>query len=199
MSRRFSDEPINLIHRIPTPEQLLEAARPSKRAWHQVLIATGAGWIQGLAAAIRPGTTSGSTTETRSAGRPHGEVDSVPEPRVIRDVSGQAGSSESVQPAPGSPGAVVQPEEVAELRAYILSQQHDIARLSAQVQELKSLLISQQQVLAYLGKDFEAAPTTARTGVASAPAKRNRAGRDKPFAKETTVPRKDAQNPSLSL
>ena len=35
MSRRFSDEPINLIHRIPTPEQLLEAARPSKRAWHR--------------------------------------------------------------------------------------------------------------------------------------------------------------------
>lgn len=199
MSRRFSDEPINLIHRIPTPEQLLEAARPSKRAWHQVLIATGAGWIQGLTAAIRPAAKSETTTEPRSAGMPRGKGDSVPEPRVIRDVTRQAGSSEHVQPAAGSPGAVVQPEEVAELRAYILSQQHDIARLSAQIQELKSLLISQQQVLAYLGKDFEAAPTTARTGVASAPAKRNRAGRDKSFAKETAVPRKDAQNPSLSL
>lgn len=130
---------------------------------------------------------------------PQGEADSIPEPRGIRDLPRQAGSFENVQPGPGSPGAIVQPEEVAELRAYILSQQHDIARLSAQVQELKSLLISQQQVLAYLGKDFESVPTTARTGVASAPAKRNRAGRDKPFAKETAVPRKDAQNPSLSL
>jgi hypothetical protein len=198
MSRRFSDEPINLIHRIPTPEQLLEAARPSQRSWYQVLIEAGARWIERTAAVIRPVIGSGTTAETTRAGQTHDKLDSIPERTIRRDGLRQAGS-DSVQPTPGSSGTAVHPEEVAELRAYILSQQHDIARLSAQVQELKSMLVSQQQVLVYLGKELEAAPTTAMTGVASAPAKRNRAGRDKSFSKDTAVPRKDAQNPSLSL
>ena len=196
MSRRFSDEPINLIHRIPTPEQLLEAARPSKRAWHQILVETGATWIQALVAVIRPATASGAPTEKTDIAVPQDEGG---ERRIVRDAPRQAASSQTVQPVAASPGAGVQPEEVAELRSYILSQQHDIARLSAQVQELKSLFVSQQQVLAYLGKELEPAPTTARTGVASGPAKRNRAGRDKSFPKETAVPRKDVQNPSLSM
>ena len=195
MSRRFSDEPINLIHRIPTPEQLLEAARPSKRAWHETLIETGANWMQALAALIRPATGSGTPKRTDAA-VPQDEGGAASERSILRDVPQQAASPEPVRFAAASG---VQPEEVAELRAYILSQQHDIARLSAQVQELKSLFVSQQQVLAYLGKELEAAPTTARTGVASAPAKRNRPVRDKSFGKETVVPRKDAQNPSLSL
>ncbi len=198
MSRRFSDEPINLIHRIPTPEQLLEAARPSKRAWHHALIETGASWMQALVAAIRPAPGSGAPMKRIDAVVPQDQTEAAPGRMTVRDVPRQA-VSDSVQPAAASRDAAVQPEEVAELRAYILSQQHDIARLSAQIQELKSLLVSQQQVLAYLGKELEAVPTTARTGVASGPGKRNRAGRDKSFAKETAVPRKDTQNPSLSL
>lgn len=201
MSRRFSDEPINLIHRIPTPEQLLAAARPSKRSWGQAVIETAAGWAQGLAVAIRQITGSRGTAEIAMSGQA-----ATQQPDVMEHVR-QRSASPGVPRQPMSTAAVaqparpfdaaVQPEEVAELRAYILSQQQDIARLSAQLQELKSMVVSQQQVLVYMGKELEAAPTM--TGVASAPAKRNRAVREKPYAKEKAVPRQDVHNPSLSL
>lgn len=48
MSRRFSDEPIKLIDRIPSPEQI-SAARPSKRSFGQAIIETGAACIRGVA------------------------------------------------------------------------------------------------------------------------------------------------------
>ncbi|MBH0177448.1 MAG: hypothetical protein HP491_06190 [Nitrospira sp.] len=41
MSRRFNDEPINLIRRIPSPEQL-SSARPTKPSLGQKLMETGA-------------------------------------------------------------------------------------------------------------------------------------------------------------
>lgn len=41
MSRRYSDAPINLIARIPTPEQI-SAARPKKRSFGQMVMESGA-------------------------------------------------------------------------------------------------------------------------------------------------------------
>jgi hypothetical protein len=190
MSRRFSDEPINLIRRIPTPEQL-SAARPSKRSFGQALKDTGAAWLRRCAEVVATCAGSGhpaqeTLRESRAADDAAAPImDGEPSPK--RAVAAQAG-----------PTAAVQPEEVAELRAYILSQQHDIARLSAQLQELKSLVVSQQQVLVYRGKELEGAPTS-MTGVASGPAKRSRALREKSYIKEKAVLRKDTQNPSLSL
>lgn len=196
MSRRFSDEPINLIHRIPTPEQLLEAAGPSKRSWGQAVMQAVSAWTQRILAAVRQRAESGGLnyrTTSRNASSP--DVSAV-DPAEERRARPEA-RREPAHPAAASSGSV-QPEEVAELRAYILSQQQDIARLTAQLQEVKAMVISQQQVLVYMGKELEAAPS-AMTGVASAPAKRSRALRDKPHTKDQAVPKQDLQNPSLSL
>jgi hypothetical protein len=81
-----------------------------------------------------------------------------------------------------------QVEEVAELRAYLLSQQQDIARLAEQVQELKSLVVSQRQVLVYLGKELETGSLSRMTGgIASAVAKPNRPVRPKVVVKTSEI------------
>lgn len=215
MPRRFSDEPINLIHRIPTPEQL-SAARPSKRSFSQALVESGAACVRTLGDLFSHMTRMGRMAKT--------EAEPMIDSPGRRDVSVSeaatdtaANWTEEVRRSPATepsshherdltvPGSaampMVQPEEVAELRAYLLSQQQDIARLSGQIQELKSMVVSQQQVLVYLGKELEIsslAPMTA--GIASAPAKRNRPVRDKSGMKDKTVARKDAPaSPSLSL
>ncbi len=51
MSRLFSDAPINLINRIPLPEQI-SAARPPKRSLGRALVETGVGCIPGVAKVI---------------------------------------------------------------------------------------------------------------------------------------------------
>jgi hypothetical protein len=218
MSRRFSDEPINLIRRIPTPEQL-SAARPSKRSLGQVLLESGAACARGLAEAVASFTRWGRKAQATAADR-------TPSLEICSEESGHAPGQTSVEdrsptgatcagdqlpeeaqlridPAPVSarPAAAVQPEEMAELRAFLLAQQQDIARLSAQIHELKSLVLSQQQALLYLGKEMESGPLSAMTaGVASAPPKRTRPGREKQSVKDKTVGRKDAPaTPSLSL
>ncbi len=78
MSRRFSDEPINLIQRIPSPEQI-SAARPSKRSWGQAFIETGAACIRGVAElvaqvrrlgrVVRSAVSSGAGSKDSSLGR----------------------------------------------------------------------------------------------------------------------------------
>jgi hypothetical protein len=214
MSRRFSDEPINLIHRIPTPEQL-SAARPSKRSLTQLLMESGAACMRGfgeLCAPLSRGfrlmqTTVRSKPAVQSADlgsmnesgseRGHRETE---QPWINRTQAGEAAeerkSDETVR-SEVSASSAVQPDEVAELRSYLLTQQHDIARLSAQVQELKSLVVSQQQVLVYLGKELDISSLTSMTtGVASAPAKRNRPLREKPGVKDKAVVRKDQSKPS---
>jgi DNA-binding PucR family transcriptional regulator len=196
MSRRFSDEPINLIHRIPSPEQLLEAAGPAKRSWGQAVMEAVSAWTQSFLAAIRQRAGSGGlnyrTTSRSASSHDVSAVDPAEERKARSEVR-----RDPVHPAAASGGSV-QPEEVAELRAYILGQQQDIARLSAQLQEVKAMVLSQQQVLVYMGKELEAAPS-AMTGVASAPAKRSRAVREKPPTKDQAGPKQDLQNPSLSL
>ncbi|WP_053381891.1 hypothetical protein [Nitrospira moscoviensis] len=220
MSRRFSDEPINLIRRIPTPEQL-SAARPSKRSLGQVLLESGAACARGLAEAVASFTRWGRKAQATPADR-------TPSLEICSEESGHAPGRAPVDdrsptgatcagdrlpeeaqlridpaPAPISaqPATAVQPEEMAELRAFLLAQQQDIARLSAQIHELKSLVLSQQQALLYLGKEMESGPLSAMTtGVASAPLKRNRPGREKQSVKDKALGRKDAPaTPSLSL
>lgn len=47
MSRRYSDQPINLILRIPSPEQL-SAARPKQRSFGQLVVESGAACVRGV-------------------------------------------------------------------------------------------------------------------------------------------------------
>jgi hypothetical protein len=233
MSRRFSDEPINLIHRIPSPEQI-SAARPSNRSFGQALVESGAASVRAAAEVIaqlrrfgriacklvREGALSsdsllGRTREQVGDGirtlaskclRSYdrlaewiANLDVTVQP--VRLVSPPPSEMSAEASAGAAMGASIRHEELAKLRTYLLTQQEDISRLSAQLQELKSLVASQQQVLVYLGKELELAqaqvPTM--TAVASAPAKRNRIVREKPVAKEKAILRKGPQKPSLNL
>jgi hypothetical protein len=112
-------------------------------------------------------------------------------------------------PSAGTPQGVmspVQPEpqarpqfyELAELKASFISQQQELAHVSAQLQELKALVVSQQQVLMFLGKELDTAQHPSVTTVASAPARRTRVVRAK-TGKEKKLPQKGASKPSLNL
>jgi hypothetical protein len=80
--------------------------------------------------------------------------------------------------------------KVAELRAYILSQQQDIARLAEQVQELKSLIASQRHVFVSLGKELETGSRSRMGSMALALAKRNRPVRQTPAMKSSEIDEK---------
>ncbi|MGQ0667435.1 MAG: hypothetical protein ACT4O4_10395 [Nitrospiraceae bacterium] len=218
MSRRFSDEPINLIHRIPTPEQLA-SARPAKRSFGQAIVEAAASYVRAAADTITRVTRVDRTTQVTAG------TDSAAEDR-LEECAGEPTPENLASPGTGakaSPGvgepietvtdpfsredfnpppsvsisAVVQPEEMAELRAYLLSQQQDIARLSAQIQELKSLVVSQQQVLVHLGKELEAGTLSPLMGgIASAAPKRSRPVRRKPITKDKAVAQQEDQNRS---
>lgn len=234
MSRRFSDEPINLIQRIPSPEQI-SAARPSKRSYGRVIIESGAALIRGVAEAIAqvrragriPGTAVSEGAGSRDSSfvrvrervsgglrvlagdcsRSYGRLAAwIANPDASVHPSSQAPPDRSEGPAESFPaiepmGPSIQPGELAELRTFILVQQEDMARLSAQLQELKSLVVSQQQVLLQLGKELELTQSEvpAMTAAASAPAKRNRVIRERLVAKDEPIPRKGTQGPSLDL
>jgi hypothetical protein len=214
MSRRFSDQPINVIRRIPTPEQL-SAARPAQRPFGQALLEAGAACVRRAAEAvariIRSGPSgSQSLGESPLSAERHSEPESE---RLIDDRHDRGTSATVPQPTAAAasvsrerevlgtaPASAVQPEEIAELRAFLLSQQQDIARLSAQIHELKSLVVSQQQVLVYLGKEWELSSlSSTTTGVASAPGKRNRPAREKPVKDKAAARGQSAASTSLSL
>ena len=177
-----------------------------KQSFGQKFMETGAAFIrsarEAFAPAARPESSSAGPAETAP-----GSHDSSAEQHDDDHHSGEASSGEDVltQPAqvvvpfvqdattPISSAATTgtQREEVAELRAYLLSQQQDIARLTEQVQELKSLVISQRQVLVYLGKEMEAGSMSRMTGsIASAVAKRSRPVRQKPAVKTSEIKEK---------
>jgi hypothetical protein len=220
MSRRFSDEPINLIHRIPTPEQLA-SARPLNRSWGQVIAETATTYVRTAVGMLA------QVTGIRRMRQAKGEADSGSNDRLGELSAAPAtdnparfdagvGAKESTvidQPIEAasdprsqedvsllqsvSTSTLVQPEEVAELRAYLLRQQQDIARLSVQIQELKSLVVSQQQVLVCLGKELESRPVSPlMQGVASAAPKRNRPVRQKPMVKDKAAAQKEDLNRS---
>jgi hypothetical protein len=247
MSRRFSDEPINLIDRIPSREQI-SAARPSKRSWGRAVLESGAACVRGLAEGVAQlrrfgrmvcmvssdGVVSGqaflarakaflvhakpflvhtkerATAVTRTAAvRFSHSYDRLAEWIANLDVAvppvpptrypQAAVPSETVPPVPPGTAVSAQLQELAELRASIVSQQQEIAHVSVQLQELKALVVSQQQVLVFLGKELEATQPPSVATVTSAPAKRARVIRTKPGAKEKKLPSKGAQKPSLNL
>ncbi len=201
MSRRFNDDPINLIQRIPSPEQL-SSARPTKPSLGQKMMETGAAVARSAMELFAlPVRQEPSATVPAEAAMPR----AVPEQPDHRDQS-LAGES-NVEHALPHQTQVVMPflqqathstpsaaltdnhgEEVAELRGYLLRQQQDIARLAEQVQELKSLVLSQRQILVYLGKELEAGSLSRMTGsIASAVTKPNRPVRQKAVVKTSEI------------
>ena len=202
MSRRFNDEPINLIRRIPSPEQL-SAARPGTRSFGQTLVDTGAAFVRSAMHLFAPPARPEPPSETQAGAAaasqdvPVEHHEGCPgEESNARDVlleQAQAVAVSPVRNATNLPQSAATPagaqrEEVDELRAYLLSQQQDIARLAEQVQELKSLVVSQRQVLVYLGKELEAGSMSRMTGgIASAVAKRNRPVRQRPVMKDPEI------------
>lgn len=201
MSRRFNDEPINLIQRIPSPEQL-SSARPTTPSFGQKLLETGAAVARSAMELFAlPARQEPSVTAPTEAAMPH----ALPGAHDHRDhsLAGESGvehalpnQSQGVMPrvqqamqaTPSTAPTGNYVEEIAELRAYLLRQQQDIARLAEQVQELKSLVISQRQMLAYLGKEIEASSLSRMTGsIASAVAKPNRPVRQKAVVKTSEI------------
>lgn len=106
---------------------------------------------------------------------------------------------ESTRPVPAEQLSGGRTQELAELKASILSQQQELAHVSAQLLELKALVVSQQQVLMFLGKELDAPPTVSVATASSAPAKRSRVARVRSTGKEKKAPPKGASKPSLNL
>lgn len=201
MSRRFNDGPINLIQRIPSPEQL-SSARPTKPSFGQKLMETGAAVARSAMELFAPPVRQEpSVTVPTEAAMPHAlpeaydhrdhslDVELSVEDALSNQTQGvmpRVQQATQATPSTAPTGSYV--EEIAELRAYLLHQQQDIARLAEQVQELKSLVISQRQMLAYLGKEIEASSLSRMTGsIASAVAKPNRPVRQKAVVKTSEI------------
>lgn len=226
MPRRHNYEPINLIHRIPTPEQMDAArtvgpsfsqtfgrvlARAGEVCWRKAidLLKYMARYEEEVTRAVRG---------PRALPPPKQYVTSVEESPFQQEAPGQwlngNGMRESrirttvILPREEQPSSVeyiggkkeARPEEVAALKSYISGQQEDIATLTAQIRELKSLVASQQQVLVHLGEELEAGsfqPVSSRS--ASAAPRRDRVGRDKSIPNETSLSHTDTDGRSLNL
>lgn len=217
MGRRFNDEPINLIRRIPSPEQL-DAARPAKPTFGQLLSQKGTAFVRSVMEACSsspkaerqpdvqddPGASRDEFNEVRSCLAPELErrqdeelrAQHVDQPQA-QHRAGLAQSAEAaLMPREFAYGAsgVSHEEEIAELRTFLLRQQQDIGRLAAQIQELKSIVLSQQQVLLCFEKESEAMAAPFREErVASAVTKGNTLIRirQQPVAKEKAMAEKD--------
>ena len=210
MSRRFSNEPINLIRRIPSPEQL-DAARSVKRPVGGKFSETAASFARSvgeLLAQIGSQRTAAGSDEPYEAPPAEqeemralpvelsAEDNELPDPRMgdaepIGLSSGKTAHAETqksrVDHVPAEPPAI-QPDELAELRSYLLRQQQDIVRLAAQMQDLKALVLSQQQIIEYLGKELAIRPEVLLAmGVTPVTAKQHRAHRTKPMTHEKEV------------
>lgn len=221
MAPRFNKEPINLIHRIPSQKQIDEA-RPVTPPYGQLLLDAGAACWRKMVDLFAYVTRYENETLPRFR-KPLALPDRTMEHRTIQqDHAGSTVAGERVQETEGSlvakvtilqnPAPVptpVQSEEVAELRACLVGQQDEIARLTSHIQELTSLVTSQQQVLVHLGKELEAGTfSTMSNGTAAASIKRSRIGRKKPTASETpNLPQEndrpfssqESEGPSLNL
>ncbi|MFO0705855.1 MAG: hypothetical protein U0412_03290 [Nitrospira sp.] len=204
MSRRYSDAPINLIARIPTPEQI-SAARPKKRSLGQAVMESGAACVRGLA------DLGAHLYRLLQAGSSRSALSSVPDGEACR-IEGSIADFETpvarlqppseeprIRPAATVPASTAQ-QEVAMLRAELAAQQAEIDRLSAHVQELKSMVGSQQQVLVHLGRELELhqAPVVA-AAMAQHPAQKAQIVKAKSSSKSRSAPRKTAVTPALNL
>ncbi len=192
MGRRFNDDPINLIRRIPSPEQL-EAARPTKPTFGQLLSQKGAAFVRSAMQAFSaPPRTEGQPDSQDDHGASHGQTNAEPsclatevqcrpdegwERHVQPDFRDLEDLSQPAAVTPSAPQAlsgVSYEEEIGELRTFLLRQQQDIVRLAAQIQELKAIVHSQQQVLLCLEKESEVTSTPfSEERVASAVTKGN--------------------------
>ncbi len=208
MSRRFNDEPIHVIRRIPSPEQL-DAVRSAKRPVGGKFGEAAASFARSVAERLASVTSPRPSAGKKESGSvfqgPPDEAQHEPgteerEPiekgsdhLVMAEPRGPAAESADDKPgaAPVNPTAessAVQPEEVAELRGYLLQQQQDIVRLASQMKELKSFVLSQQRLIERLAREVvrgSISPT--QPGRSSAVARPNRPGRQKSARVEKTV------------
>lgn len=216
MGRRFKDEPINLIHRIPSPEQL-DAARPAKATFAHMLSQKGAAFfrsaIEAFSSSLETVRQSESQANQAASGDRFDEPgsDLAPESECrpdrgrARGVEPQeqhgASLSQSAKAAGRPPESVCRDsgvsyeEEIGELRTFLLRQQQDIGRLTEQIQELRAMVLSQQQVLLCFEKESEAMSASFREErVASAVAKGNTLIRirQKPVANEKAMAEKNS-------
>ena len=209
MAPRFNKEPINLINRIPSQKQIDEA-RPVVTPYGQILLNAGAlCWrkVVELFAyvtryedetpprlrkplALPDRTMEHTTIQQEGPVQPNGVGESLVE--AERPVAAKVTILK--QPSPAS--TLVQSDEVAELRACMIGQQDEIARLTSHIQELTSLVSSQQEVLVHLGKELEVGTfSPVSTGTAAASLKRSRIGRKKPTANEMPDPPQERERP----
>ncbi|MCP9455269.1 MAG: hypothetical protein NNA18_04055 [Nitrospira sp.] len=90
-------------------------------------------------------TSQGAEAEGRNMVNDNNTSDSMRERGEGEETSGA-----NLPAEPALVCSVVQPEEVAELRVFLLQQQQDIVRLASQIQELRSLVMAQQRMIAQL-------------------------------------------------
>ncbi|MCP9439005.1 MAG: hypothetical protein NNA20_10100 [Nitrospira sp.] len=205
MSRRFNDEPIQVIRRIPSPEQL-DAVRSVKRPVGGKFGEAAASFARSVAerlasvTSLRPSAgkqESGSAFQGAPGEGPNeigaearepieGGADQKGMPKPSRFAVTLTPDESEADPVHSTAGSsAVQPEEVAELRSYLLQQQQDIVRLVAQMQELKSLVLSQQRLIERLAQEVaHGSVSLTQTGRSSAVARPNRLGRQKPAGVE---------------
>ena len=209
MAPRFNKEPINLIHRIPSQKQIDEA-RPLATPYGQILLNAGAiCWrkVVDLFAYVtryedethprlRKPLALPDRTMERTTIQGQGPVQSNGVEKSIQEVESPVTAKVTVLPQPSPVPTLVQSEEVAELRACMIGQQDEIARLTSHIQELASLVTSQQEVLVHLGKELEAGTfSPVSTGTAAASLKRSRIGRKKPTVSETPNSAQEHEHP----
>jgi hypothetical protein len=219
MAPRYNQEPINLIHRIPSQKQIDEA-RPVPPPYGQFLLEVGAKcWrsvVEFLARVTRyedetpssiqtTGLQNGQTLSATAQATMQSEqvvecVNSETSVAVRVNETHNSAVQDGVLPQPGAAPTVVQPEVISELRSFLIRQQDQIAHLSSEIAQLKSLVVSQQQVLMHLGQDLEAETfSTVATGMGPNPAKRGRIARKHPAPKEQSLPPQESESQSLNL
>lgn len=222
MAPRFNKEPINLIHRIPSQKQIDEA-RPVATPYGQILLNAGALCWRKMVdlfayvtryedethPRVRKPLALPDRTMERTTIPQEGSVWSNGVGEQSQDAENPMSAKVTILHQPSPAPTLVQSEEVAELRACMIGQQGEIARLTSHIQELTSLVTSQQEVLVHLGKELESGTFSAvSTGSAAASLKRNRIGRKKPTANETPnspqeherpFPPQENDSPSLHL
>lgn len=166
MSRRYSDAPINLIARIPTPEQI-SAARPKQRSFSQLLVESGATCVRGIAELVaqfhRLGRSLGSSISDRPVGSTSpgpadavvaGDTRSVTETACLSDVrssEGIAGQNSTVVPGR-------MPEKAMEAPPVRVSLPKTRAVESVSLDEviaLRSELLAHQQEVARLSAQLQ--------------------------------------------
>jgi hypothetical protein len=206
MAPRFNKEPINLIHRIPSQKQIDEA-RPVPAPYGQLLLDAGAAcWrkIVDLFAYVthyedetsprgrKPLALTDRTMERGTIHKDHVQTNG----KQVHEAENPPASKVTILQKPTQTQTLVQSEEVAELRSFLVGQQDEIARLTSHIQELTSLVSSQQQVLVHLGRELEVGAFSSNSsGSAAASVKRSRIGRKKPTEDETSNPSQENEHP----